>query len=313
MKVVFFGTSQFAVASLQALKESKHNIEAVFTQPDRKGGRYYKTIESPVKRWALKAELPLYQPADILRIKPKLEEIKADLFVVVGYGSILPSEIINLPRFYSVNIHPSLLPEYRGAAPVNWTIIAGKEETGVTIFRLSPKMDAGEIILQKKVKIKKEDTSITLDRKLSKVGADLLLEALDLIENKKVNFRPQDDKSATYAPKLKKEDGLIDWSKPARRIYNLIRGTKDWPSAYTYLEGKILKIHTAELMNGSRSSQKARPGEIIEIRKNNGIIVQTAEGLLNILTLQLEGRKKISSSQFILGHNVKEGDLLGKD
>jgi methionyl-tRNA formyltransferase len=311
MKIVFFGTSQFAVPSLQALKESRHKIEAVFTQPDRKGGRNLQTIESPVKKWAKKQDVDLYQPEKISDEKDTLKEKKADVFVVVGYGNILPEDIINLPKYYSVNVHPSLLPEYRGAAPVNWAIINADNKTGVTVYKLSQEIDGGDILLKKKVKIERSDTNITLNEKLAKEGADLLLEALEKIEKGEIQPVPQEESLVTYAPKLKKEDGLIDWQKPAEDIHNLIKGTKKWPSAFTYFNGKLLKIYEAEVIKGKELKEKAKAGEIVKVKKGSGIIVKTKKDYLNILKLQLEGKKKMPSSQFILGYKIKEGNLLG--
>ena len=312
MKLVFFGTSEFALKPLSSLKDSKHELKAIFTQPDKKGGRNLKAIESPVKKWAFDNNYPLYQPQNILDEKALLNQINADIFIVVGYGSKLADEIINLPQLYSINIHPSLLPEYRGAAPVNRAIIDGKEETGVTIFKVTNKIDAGDIILQDKIRIEKQDTNLTLDKKLSQLGARLLIEALDLIENNEVEFKPQNDASATYAPKLRKENGLIDFSKPADQIFNLIRGTKGWPSAFTYLNNKILKIHEAEIIETDGFKKDTKPGEIVKVKEGNGIIVKTHKGYLNILSLQLEGKKEMPSRQFILGHKIEEGDILGK-
>lgn len=310
MKLVFFGTSQFGLPALEALNESKHSIVAIFTQADKRGGRHLQLIQSPVKKWALKRDFALYQPRSVLDAENILKKLDADLFLVVAYGNILAEKIINLPKFFSINIHPSLLPEYRGAAPVNWAIIEGKSETGVTIFKLTKLMDAGDIILKEKVKIAKEDTNLTLDKKLSELGAKMLIHVLDMTEKKKVQFIPQDESCVTYAPKLKKEDGFIDWTKDAQSVYNLIRGTLGWPGAFTYHNKKRLKIHEAEVVESNIFKKDSNPGEIICLDKDDGIIVKAGKDYLNILTLQLEGKSTMPAEKFLLGYNLQEGDRL---
>lgn len=312
MKLILFGTSRFAIPSFEALKRSRHNISMVVTQPDRRGGRHLRIIESPVKRWANENNYTLYQPQNDLEIRAILERFKADLFVVIGYGRILPPDIIDIPKYYSINIHPSLLPKYRGAAPINWAIINGERETGVTIFKLSSKMDAGEIILQRRIEINPDDTNLTLDKRLSEIGADMLIEALKKIEDNQIDFKPQDDRLATYAPKLKKEDGLIDWSKDSKRIYNLIRGTQGWPGAFTFYKGKRLKIFKVEIVDREECKERIVPGEVVDIKKDDGIIIKTGRGYLSILNLQIEAKKRMSAQQFILGSSLKVGDILGQ-
>lgn len=312
MKLVFFGTSGFALEALKRLKKTKHVILAVITQPDRPAGRHLKIMPSPVKEWVLKNNIECCQPDNLYEIEPNLRNLQADLFIVVDYGKMLPEDIIKIPKYFSMNIHPSLLPKYRGAAPVNWVIIKGETETGVTIFRLNEGLDTGDIILKKRFKIDEKDTNLTLEYKLSLMGAEMLVEALKIIEEGKVEFISQDEHLSAYAPKLKKETGVIDWMKEAKDIYNLIRGTQGWPGAFTKYKNKKLKIYEAGLIirevNFKRNTQ---PGEIVSLGKDGSIIVATGKGYLSILRLQPEGKIIMLSRQFIMGYRLREGEVLG--
>ncbi|MGB2706211.1 MAG: methionyl-tRNA formyltransferase, partial [Candidatus Omnitrophota bacterium] len=236
MKIVFFGSSEFAVPSLERLLESQHQVLAVVTQPDRKKGRRRLTISAtPVKRAALARGLNILQTADLEETGTfkKLKSLKADLFVVVSFGQILTQRVLSIPKIYCINLHPSLLPKYRGAAPVNRAIMNGEKTTGLTIIKMNERMDAGDIILQRGIPIEREDDSETLNDKLSELGAVLLLDAIRFIEEDRIAFKKQNDKKTTLAPRLKKEDGIIDWEKDARQIHNRVRGTLPWPGAYT--------------------------------------------------------------------------------
>ncbi len=243
MKIVFFGTSDFAVPLLKMLS-SKHKILGVVTAPDKKKGRGRKLGVSPIKALAQKKDLCIFQP-ETLREAAFIKALKsasAELFVVCAYGKILTKDILHLPKNYAINLHASLLPKYRGAAPINWAIVKAEKTSGITVFKMDEHMDRGEIILQQKENISLSDTAITLAEKLSKIGAEGVLKAIDLTEGGRATFAMQDEGQASYGPRLKKEDGLISWGLKAHQIHNRIRGLKPWPGAFTYLEGKLLKI-----------------------------------------------------------------------
>lgn len=310
MKIVFFGTSDFAVWAIDALCWSKHKILGVVTAADKRKGRGRKIGFSPVKMLAQKKNLPIWQPRDLQDEKflQILKKEPADLFVVCAYGKILTKEILQIPHIYAINLHASLLPKYRGAAPINWTIIKGEKQTGVTVFKMDECMDKGEIILQKKTAVSGSDTALSLGEKLSKIGAGALIEAIKLIEQKIVAFKTQDEHQASLAPKLRKEDGLIDWQSSAIEIHNRVRGLQLWPGAFTYLEDKLLKIWSSEVV---ASQKDAQVGVIVDLDSKKGILVQTGENKLLITALQLEGKKKMSAGEFILGHSIKAGMRLG--
>ena len=231
MRIVFMGTPEFACSSLLSLIRSKHDIVGVITQPDRRKGRGMEVSFSPVKELSLKNNLNIYQPLNIN--DPEfinfLRKISPDLIVIVAFGRILSKELLKLPKYRCINLHPSLLPKYRGAAPIPWAILAGEEKTGVTTFYLSEEVDSGDIILQREEKIREDDTTATLSRRLAETGAELLIETIDKIEAKKALKIPQDEEKATYAPRLKKENGLIDWKRSASQIERLIPAMYPWP------------------------------------------------------------------------------------
>lgn len=320
MKIVFFGTSQFAVSALKKLKANGYAIVAVVTQPDKKGGRHLKLITSPVKKEATKLEVPVYQAPDITEktFIEKLKSFGADFFVVVGFGRILTKAILDIPQFCCLNIHASLLPKYRGAAPINWALINGEEKAGVTIIRVNEGMDAGDIVLQKELKIGADDTSQTLDKELALIGADLLIDAIELIKKGKADFTAQDEKDAIFAPKLTKEDGKIDWNQSTASILNRIRGLKPWPDTYSFLEGYMLKIIRAEEGTAPRGHCPLNkgfsgfsPGQIIVADEEAGLIVKTGDSALSILELQLEGKKPMSTELFLRGRKIDAGVKLG--
>ena len=313
MNVVFFGTSEFAIPSLREILKSRHKVLAVVTQPDRKRGRNLKLSPSPTKVLALTKNIPVYQSEDASGIASVefLKKLNADLFVVVSFGQILKKEVLSIPKFYSINLHGSLLPKYRGAAPTNWAVINGDKSSGVTVISMNEKMDEGDILLKTEVEIDGEDTNITLNEKLSEVGASTLLTAIDLIGNSKnLNFTKQDEKKATYAPKLNKEDGLIDWNLDAVKIHNRVRGFLPWPGAYTTCNGKILKILKTELFSQS-TLKDVKPGEVVDIIKDKGMIVHTGSGDLLINYVQLEGKKEMDADSFLRGHRISIGYVLG--
>lgn len=310
MKIVFFGTSDLAACILRALLLSEHKVSVVVTAQDKRKGRGQKVSASPVKCMSEKENINLLQPKTLSsqQFIQALEDEKADLFVVAAYGKILTKQILEIPKIYSINLHTSLLPKYRGAAPINWAIIKGDKVTGVTVFKLNKYMDQGEMILQKKINIAAKDTSVELTDKLSTLGADAVLQALDLIKDKKEKFKKQDNSKVTLAPKLKKKDGLINWKHSALDIHNQIRGLQPWPGAFTYLDGKLLKVLVSEAFDGQK---RIKEGEVLRVDEKKGILVQTNRGHLLIVELQLEGKKRMPATEFVLGYSVKAGTKLG--
>ncbi len=307
MRIVFMGTPEFAVPSFKALLESQDEVAALVAQPDKPKGRGLKPSPPPTKVIADEYGIPVLQPSGI-RTAEFLKELTAlnpDLICVAAYGKILPKAVLELPRFGCLNVHASLLPKYRGAAPVNWAIARGEKVTGITIMQMDEGMDTGDILLTREMPIDYDDTGKTLTEKLSLAGAELLLQTI--AELKKGYLRPlkQDEAIATYAPMLKKEDGRIDWSKPAGEIRNRIRGMLPWPGAYTYSNGKMIKIYKAAVAEG-----EGKQGEVIDAPQ--GVLrVMTGEGALDILELQLEGGKRLDAKAFLSGRRIEPGAVLG--
>jgi len=301
------GTPEFAVPSLRALVDSGDEVVAVVTQPDKPKGRGLEVAPPPTKVLAERHGIPVLQPAKIKTEEffNELKKFNPDLICVAAYGKILPKNILDLPHYGCINVHASLLPKYRGAAPINWAIIRGEKVTGITTMKMDEGMDTGDMLLKKEVPIEDEDTGETLSEKLSEIGARLLIETIRLLKEGQLNPIPQDHSQANYAPMLKKEDGKIDWQKSAEEIRNLIRGALPWPSAYTNLEGKLLKIYKVRLAGG-----EGKPGEVI--KSESGILrVATGKGALDILKLQIEGGKKLETQVFLRGRKIKEGTILG--
>ncbi len=298
MKIIFFGSGAFGLPSLEALIKAKENLVAVITAPDKPKGRGLKLKQTLIKEKATSYNLPVFQPEDTKEphFRETLSSLNPDLGILIAFGSILNREIIALPKMGIINLHPSLLPEYRGSAPIPRAIIKGEEETGNTIIKINEGIDSGAIIIQERVKIKPEDTAGSLSERMAREGAFLLLEAISLFKEGRAELKTQDEKKATFAPKLKKSDGLIDWKKEADEIYNLVRGLSPWPSAYTFLEAKRLKIWETEV-----KEEQGKPGEIISADEK-GILVGCKKGSLLIKSLQLEGKKKMSAPEFLRGH-----------
>jgi len=312
MRIVFFGSSHFAVPALEALIKSRQEICAVVTQPDRKKGRHLRLGQTDVKAVAKTAGLDIFQPEDV-NSPASLKYLKArgaDIFVVVAYGQILSQEVLDIPRIFSLNIHASLLPKYRGAAPVNWAVISGERSTGVTIIRLIRKMDAGPMLAQKAIPIVKNDDSMVLEEKLRKLGAELLVSSLKEIKEKSYKLTDQDENRSIMAPKLKKSDGEIDWDKPVIQIYNLVKGCLPWPSAFTHYKNKLLKIYRAEI-SPQAGGLTGSSGEVLSIHKD-WLEVMAGDGSILIKELQLEGGKRMPAGEFIHGHKIKAGDRFGK-
>lgn len=309
MKIVFFGTAEFAIPSLRALIDSEHEVAAVVTQPDRARGRNLRVSPPVTKVLASSHGIPVYQPHDASSQESvsRLKGFGADIFVVIAFGQILRKEALAIPRRYCVNLHGSLLPKYRGAAPTNWTIMNGDRSAGVTIIRMNEKMDEGDIVMRRDISLDPGETNITLNERLSELGAGLLMESLALIETGVEKFTQQDGSRATHAPKLRKEDGLIDWHQDALSVQRKVRGLIPWPGAYTFFCGKAIKILGAEIADG-HTSHSADAGEVLDIVKSKGIVVNTGSGQLAITHLQLEGKKPLEADAFVRGHRIDRGD-----
>jgi methionyl-tRNA formyltransferase len=308
LKIVFMGTAELSCASLEKLARDKFfSIVAVVTQPDKPKGRELKLQFSPVKILAEKLNLPLLQPAKARDEKfiSELRELKPDLIVVVAYGQILPQAILDLPKFGCVNVHTSLLPKYRGASPIQSVILDGETETGVTIMKMDAGLDTGDIITQTRTPISPEDNSQTLHDRLAQLGAELLARTIPDFVAGKIKPRPQPAEGASYAAKIKKEDGRIDWNQPAQKILDQLRAFTPWPGAFTFLKAEpkpqLLKIWKAEIVERSGAA-----GEILQADKN-GIIVACGLNALQILELQREGGRRMNAAEFLAGHSLKAG------
>ena len=311
MRVIFFGTPNFAVPSLEQLLESSHEVMAVVPHPDRPKGRSSRPASPPVKEAARNADLPILQP-DRLGEEGFLKAIaafKPEIAAVVAYGRLLPSSLLKLFPRGAVNVHPSLLPKLRGAAPIQWSLSLGEAETSVTVFQLDEQMDRGPILLQVRHPIRFEDTAVTLNDLLAALGGRILMETLDMIESGSVHLHPQDDSHATPAPPLKKEDGVIRWEEDCHAIHNRIRGVQPWPGAISWLDGQMLKIILA-VPEISRHDGRLPPGTVISADLKNGLWVQTGRGQLRIDQLQLEGGKILDASTFLRGHPIPPGTRL---
>lgn len=307
--IVFMGTPEAAAFSLEELLNGPNPVVGVVTQPDRPAGRGQRQLASPVRRIAEKHQLPLLAPEKI-REPGFLEALKRwepEVIAVVAYGRILPRSILELPSHGCINVHYSLLPKYRGAAPGAWTILQGEEKSGVTTMRLVEKMDAGPIFLQQEIAVVPDETTASLEAKLTPMGARLLLETLRRLQEGSVTPKPQREEEATYAPMLKKEDGEIHWSDPAALLERRVRGFYPWPSAYTSLRAKILKIHRARVI---AMEPEAMPGEVVKADRG-GLWVATGEGALSLEEIQLENRKRLLAAEFLKGARIEKGERLG--
>jgi len=313
LRIIFMGTPELAATSLAALlREPAFQVVAVVTQPDRPKGRDLKLQPSPVKVIALQADLPVLQPekARDEKFVEALRSFQPDLVAVAAFGQILPKSILDLPRFGCLNVHTSLLPKYRGAAPIQWAIANGDPETGVTIMKMDVGMDTGDILSQRATPIRNEDNSQTLHDRLAQIGAALLVETIPDYIAGKIQARKQDAALATHAPKIKKENGLLDWTHPALQLWNRLRAFTPWPGAFTFLPApprpRLLKIWKAEPLPAGTSE----PGQLLSLDER-GIVVACGEGALKILELQLEGGRRMNAREFLLGHPLKPGARLG--
>lgn len=309
MRIVFLGTPEFAVPSLLALADNGHEIAAVFTQPDRPKGRGNQIAESPIKKSATELGIPVHQPERVRRpeVIETLRSLRAETMVVVGYGQIIPQAIIDLPRYGILNVHASLLPKYRGAAPIQWSVANGDRQTGVTIMQIDAGLDTGDMLLKGVLAIQPTETAPQLSQRLASLGADLLLKAIRGIEVGTVVREKQDDAAATYARILKKEDGLIDWSKNATQIYNRLRGFTPWPGAYSTFRGQQISVVAARPLEGGN----LKHGSLYSDGKR--LLVACGENTsLQIDELQLAGKKRMEAAAFLNGYKLEANERLGE-
>lgn len=308
MKVIFMGTPDFAVGTLKSLIASEHEVTAVVTQPDKPKGRGKAMQFPPVKEVAVEAGIPVLQPRRVREPEPveAIRNIEADVIVVVAFGQIIPKEILTMKKYGCINVHASLLPKYRGAAPIQWAVIDGEKESGVTTMQMDEGLDTGDMLLKAVVPLEKEETGGSLFDKLSSTGAGLLLETLAGLEKGTILPEKQGESPTAYAKMLKKEMGLIDWTKSAEELERLVRGLNPWPSAYSHLNGKTLKIWQAEV---EERDSKNEPGTVVCVSKD-GFGVQTGKGILKIRELQLEGKKRMDAGAFLRGYQMEEGMKL---
>ena len=309
MRTVFLGTPEFAVPSLRALASAGHEIAAVFTQPDRPKGRGNLLAESPVKQTARELGAPIYQPERIRRPEnlALLKQLAPDIMVVVGYGQIIPQAIIDIPQHGILNVHASLLPKYRGAAPIQWAIANGETRTGVTIMQIDAGLDTGDTLLKAELAIGPQETAPELSARLAPLGADLLLHVMRQTETGTVVREKQDDSAATYAPILKREDGLIDWNRPAQETYNRLRGFTPWPGAYTTFRSQQLSVLRARLADGNGLP----PGRLYSVGK--ALFAACGHNTaLELVEVQPAGKKRMAAESFLNGYKLSETEVLGE-
>ena len=314
MRVIFMGTPDFSVETLEALIAAEHDVCLAVTQPDRPKGRGKETQASPVKEKALFHGIPVYQPRRV-RDPECVEELRkyhADVIVVVAFGQILPASVLELTPYGCVNVHASLLPKYRGAAPIQWAIIEGETVTGVTTMQMDEGLDTGDMIMKTEVPVSEDETGETLHEKLSAAGAALCVETLRALEDGTAVFEKQGESPTAYARMLTKELGNIDWTEPAVRIERLVRGLNSWPSAYTYWNGKLMKIWRAEVLQTQpEDAGDIRPGTIAAVGRGS-FTVRTGDGDLRVLEVQMPGKKRMETGAFLRGNTMETGDVLSR-
>ena len=312
MRIVYMGTPDFAVNPLHALAEAGYEVVGVVTQPDKPKGRGKTMLPTPVKEEAMKHGFPVFQPVKVRdpEFQEVLEGLEPDIIVVAAFGQILSQEILDLPHYGSLCIHASLLPAYRGASPINRVIMDGQKKSGVTIMQMDAGIDTGDILTQSEVVIEDTDTDLSLEEKLSKVGAELIVETLQKLEAGTLTATKQDDSKSCYAKLLTKAMGQIDWNQSALSIDRQVRGLYSWPGAYTSCKGKMLKIWQAKPVEEEGIAAYSMPGSIARVTKNE-IFVQTGDGVLCLQEVQLEGKKRMKVHDFLLGCKVEEGEVLG--
>ncbi len=310
MKIIFFGSDDFAAVSLSRLIMDGHHIVAVVTPPDKASGRGMNVVFLPVKMVALEREIPILQPDDLsdAAFCDRLRSFEADLFVVIAYGKFLPKEILEIPKICAVNLHASLLPRYRGAAPINWAIMNGEVRTGVTVIRMNEHMDAGDMVAQESVSISDDQDAQGLRDQLSDVGAECLSKAVMALASGSYACIPQDDQAATFAKKLNRELGMIDWEQSAQKIHNLVRGLIPWPAAHTYFQGKQVKVLTSAIFSDQRLPSPV--GSVVKLVPE-GIVVACGQGSLLLKRVQMESSKAMDARSFSIGHSISIGTLFG--
>jgi methionyl-tRNA formyltransferase len=313
MKIVFLGSAHFAVPSLEALCDAGCRIECVITQPDRKGGRGMHLIPTMVKRTAERRGLLVFQPDNINQETHRdfLLRLEADIFIVIAYGQILSPEVLHIPPLGCLNVHASLLPKYRGAAPINRALIRGEQETGISLIQLVPRMDAGPVLIQQAFPILPNDDACSLEEKLAAASIPLLIEGLAGIRDGRAKAVAQDESAVSYAPKLTKEDGLIRWDATAEDVYNQVRGCCPWPCGHSFINGAMIKIRKCRLVRVPVAHGNTRPGEILKVGKE-GIIVSCGRDAIAIEELQPEGKRMMTVLEFIAGHRLSPGLCFGQ-
>ncbi len=307
LKTVFMGTPEFAVGTLQGLLEAGVDLVGVYTQPDRPKGRGKKLAPPPVKELARQHGIPVFQPVK-LRAPEAVAELQAlapDLIVVVAYGQILPQSVLDIPTCGCINVHASLLPKYRGAAPINKAIVDGETVTGITTMRMDAGLDTGDMLVKRSLTIGPDETAGELHDRLAALGRETMEETLRQLLAGTLQPEKQNDNESSYAPMMKKEDGLVDWSLPAREVHNRVRGLAPWPGAYTHLDGEVLKLAQTRVIAGS-----GRPGEIVSASAD-GIDIACGDGAVRVGALQLPGRKMLPAADFLRGHKLHAGQRLG--
>lgn len=309
MKIIFMGTPEFAVPSLEIINKD-YEVVSVFTKVDKPNARGNKINYSPVKEYALANGLKIYQPQNFKEkeIIDEIRKIQPDLIVVVAYGKILPKEVIDIPKYGIINVHSSLLPKYRGAAPINAALINGDKKSGVSIMYVEEELDAGAVILQEETEITEEDTFLTLHDRLKNIGAVLLLKAIKLIENNKVEAKKQDEKLVSFVKPFKKEDCRVNWNKTSREIFNLVRGMNPVPTAFSSIEGKNLKIYS--VIPYEKKYENSKNGEVVEFLKGKGVVIKTADNSVIITSAKPENKKQLSGVDLINGSFLKIGEVL---
>lgn len=311
MRILFMGTPEFSVPTLISLTESQHEIIGVVTQPDKPKGRGNQMIETPIKQVAIQKGIPVHQPVKV-RAASFLDEIRQlapDVIIVIAYGQILPKALLEIPKYGCINVHASLLPKYRGAGPIQWCIINGEVETGVTIMQMDVGLDTGDMLMTEVIAINEKETGGSLHDKLMVMGGPLVLKVLEKAEEQSLVPVKQDDSQSNYAPMLTKELGNLDFNKSAIELERLIRGLNPWPSAYTTFQGKLLKIWDADVVDYDGPGEN---GQIVQIDKNNGFTVKTAQGGLLIKECQIQGKNRVKVDAFMRGYTTELYDRLGE-
>ncbi len=309
MKIIFMGTPDFAVGTLEALHEAGHEVTLVVSQPDKPKGRGHELQPTPVKAAAERLGLPVFQPVKVRKATEVLEQTEADVMVVAAFGQLIPSGILHMKKYGCINVHASLLPKYRGAAPIQWAVIDGEKESGVTIMQMDEGLDTGDMLAKAVVPLDEKETGGSLFDKLSIAGAKLCVETLAKLEKGEITAEKQGESPTAYASMLKKSMGNIDWTKDAVSIERLVRGLNPWPSAYTTLNGKTMKIWQCDVLPDEEGASKGTCGEILEVTKK-AMIVKTGDGRLALTEIQLAGKARMDAGAFLRGYKVEPGTML---